>query len=190
MGLDHMEHNINAIVYGDYGDYGLNKDEFAAQKGKAVEPGDLENEGLKAQPEPEVETGSEVGTEPEVESEPEVENEPEEPVETTEPQTTTHESTSTELDTTSSSTSSTEEPQAEPEKLPEDEEVDLEMSKEDIDQFQRVFEDDQDEESELQKPEKKEPEEDDSRYNELKDNADRKELNFDFSTILENLSSN
>ena len=214
MGLDHMEHNIDAIVYGEYGDYGLNKEEFEAKKlndSKLLEPSDLENDETVAtevdtepevtvNTEPELETEPEVAAEPEaeVETEPEVAVNPEPEVETepeiaakTEPEvdesepdddyeiieTTTHASTSTES-STASSTTTTSEP-VEDEALTDDEEIELEMSEEDIDQFQRVFDDEDDEklENEPDKPVESEPEETDSRYDELSEDGDRKEFN-------------
>ena len=205
MGLDHMEHNIDAIVYGDYGDYGLNKEEFEAKKlndSKLLEPGDLENdepEGavnpepevetepvIAAKPEPEVETVLDVDStsKPEVETEPEVAAKTEPEVDKSESdddyeiiETTTHASTSTES-STASSTSTTSEP-VEDEALTDDEEIELEMSEEDIDQFQRVFDDEDDEkpENKPEKPVESEPEEEDSRYDELSDDGDRKEFN-------------
>ena len=172
-----MEHNIDAIVYGDYGDYGLNKEEFEAKKlndSKLLEPSDLENDEpeVTVNPEPEVETEPEIAakTEPEVD-----ESESDDDYEIIE--TTTHASTSTES-STASSTSTTSEP-VEDEALTDDEEIELEMSEEDIDQFQRVFDDEDDEklENKPEKPVESEPEEEDSRYDELSDDGDRKEFN-------------
>ena len=190
MGLDHMEHNIDAIVYGDYGDYGLNKEEFEAKKlndSKLLEPSDLENDQpeVTVNPEPEVETEPVIAKpEPEVETEPEIAAKTEPEVDESESdddyeiiETTTHASTSTES-STASSTSTTSEP-VEDEALTDDEEIELEMSEEDIDQFQRVFDDEDDEklENKPEKPVESEPEEEDSRYDELSDDGDRKEFN-------------